>query len=474
MSRDTQIVEILIRDINRADPRLAQALKLINDKLENLDLQLNPLILQSILDVAIESAVVAPLSFTSIFTPRTIRLNWTTVDGASQYEIRKGTVWETATFQLRSVSLQADIDPLLIGSHTFLIKSVTRNGTYSTDATSLTFDIPTIPPVVVTATVIDNNVLLLWTPPISTFLIKHYIITKNGLVIGTQFGSFFATFESVAGTYEYQITSVDIAGNQGANTVITVEVNQPPDFQLEAEQFSFLSASRVNMWERIIEPTGPFFSFLIGPWLTRTYRQHFVDNGWNTIQDQIDAGYPIYLQPSSGVGTYEEVFDFSVVFTNIIATVTYNFIQVDPLSVVTVLIEMATSLDDLSYSAFTSGASQFFSTFRYLKVKFTFTRTDAHSLIRFYNLQVRLDVKREQDGGTALCTASDVTGTEILFNRAFKDIDTISASAIGTEYSIVIINFVDVPNPVSFRALVFDAAGVRKTRDVLWIARGIV
>ena len=471
MPKDTQIIDLLIRDINRTDPRLAQSLQLLNDKLESLDIQLNPLVIQSIRDVAIEVAVVPPPTFTFAFTNTTVRFSWSAVVGAVQYEIRKGTVWETASFQLRSVSQQADIDPLLVGTHDYLIKSITSSGTYSVTSTPLTVTVPAITTPVITVTVIDNNVLLYWTSPISVFSIKHYKIIRNGVLIGTQFGSFFTYFETVAGTYQYQIIAVDIAGNLSSAATINVVVDTPPDFQLQDVRTSSLTGTTVNMWLRGGVSVN---NFIYGPWISTTWRQHFVNNGWTKIRDQINAGYPFYLQPSTGVGTYTEVFDFGVLLTNVIATAVWNFVQTNIGNTVAITVEMATSPDNINYSAYTAGTVQFFTSFRYLKLKFTFTRANAFALVKFFGLMVRLDVKREQDGGLKNCLATDVNGTEIFFNKAFRDIDTISGSATGTAYSIVIINFVDVPNPVSFKALVFDAAGVRKTRDVLWIARGII
>jgi hypothetical protein len=37
-----------------------------------------------------------------------------------------------------------------------------------------------------------------------------------------------------------------------------------------------------------------------------------------------------------------------------------------------------------------------------------------------------------------------------------------------------VVDFADIPNPVSFRVLLFDADGNRVTGSVSWIAEGIV
>lgn len=476
MGDDSQIVDSLIRDINREDPRLAQALRLINLKLRDLNLQLNPLFLQQSLEEIAASGLTPPATFTFSFTPRTIRFNWDPVDGAAQYEVRRGTVWETATLQFRSLSLQADIDPLLIGSYTFLIKSISSTGTYSTLSTSLTLSIPIIPAVLITAQVIDNNVLLFWNEPESSFVIDFYEVFKDGVSLGTLDGTFISRFETISGTFHYSVIAVDIAGNESVPAVIVATVTQPPDFQL----FDSLQSDYGTLTNMRHHDSTPLFGdgsplgFIIGPAnTTESWEDHFINNGFSNIDDQVTAGYPLYLQPILVVGSFEDVLDFGTVLNNVIATLTYNkfLYTVDD---VTVLVQMKVSLDNITYSAYTSGSVQFFSSFRYLKLKMTFTPTTTKALLNVSSVFVRLDVKREQDGGIVAAVSTDVGGTTVNFIKSFKDIDSIDVSAMGTVFGTAIVDFVDAPNPTSFKVLVFDGAGVRISASVRWIARGIV
>ena len=41
---------------------------------------------------------------------------------------------------------------------------------------------------------------------------------------------------------------------------------------------------------------------IIMPVMTRSWQEHFVDEGWTTPQQQIDAGYPLYIQPADDTG----------------------------------------------------------------------------------------------------------------------------------------------------------------------------
>jgi hypothetical protein len=192
-------------------------------------------------------------------------------------------------------------------------------------------------------------------------------------------------------------------------------------------------------------------------------------------QNQVSAGYPIYIQPASLTGEYLETFDFATTYTNVIVTVTWNFTVLTPLALVSTIVEMAISADDITYSAYTAGSSQFFDSFRYLRVKMSFTGADDTALMLIYNLTVNLNVKREVDSGDVAALSTDAGGTEVVFNKAFKDVESITAAVAGTTVPYVVVyDFVDIPDPVHFYVYVFDAAGARVSKTVSWKVRGIV
>lgn len=462
-----QDITTIIAGLQILDPKLYQALMALQNRLYNAEQELFPLVRQSQLTIAIAAAVIAPASFTFIFTPTTIRFSWTVITGATIYEIRKGTVWETASFQLRTPSLQADIDPLLTGTHTFLIKSLNSSGVYSISSTQCVVTVPTISAVSINKQVIDNNVLLSWSAPASVFNIKHYEVYRDSSLIGTLLGTFFVRFEAVAGTYIFKIIAVDIAGNRSADATASVTVTAPPDYVLQAQTLSTLNGTRVNT------PllSGPK---LLACWATELWNAHFTTRSWGDPKDQVDAGYPIYIQPSSLTGSYEEIIDYGTVLSNVAATIIYNTNLIAG-TLVGVVVKMATSTDGSSYSAFVSGASQFLASLRYLKFRFEFTNVDDVSLTEVFNIQISLNVKREIDSGEVSALSTDATGTQVNFNKIFKDIDSITCTVDSTtEPYIVIYDFVDIPNPTGFKVYVFDTTGNRISKLVSWKARGVV
>lgn len=467
MSNENVNVEALIQGIQLDNPRLYQILQELNRGLVGVQEELFPLVIQSKVKPVTAPILPAPASFTFVFTPVTVRFIWTEIANAFGYEIREGTIWDFATFRLRTTSLQADIDPFLVGTHTFLIKTINSNGLYSDTPGSLVVAVPPIGSVTIQREVIDNNVLLYWSVPTHTFRILHYEVTKDGVIIGTVDSTFFSTFENVAGTYTYRIIAIDVAGNRGAPADVTVEVNSPPDYALQDTRTSMLLGTRVNVLRDGYIPS------LIIAWSDQTWQQHYTTNAWNTIQDQITAGFPIYIQPTVANGSYEEVVDYGTAIHNTIVTVTFNFIMYAP-DVVTI-VKMASSLDNITYTPFTDGASQFIPEMRYLKLRLEFTGSNNKALMELYNLTFSLSVKRENDGGEVNALLTDVGGTVVLFNKEFKDVESITCTTKSiTEPFYVIFNFADIPNPTFFTVYVFDSTGNRVTRVVDWKARGII
>ena len=465
-------IQSLIEPIRKDDPNLFQALEFLNNSLSDLNKQINPITPKrgfKIGDSTIDLG--PPVTFFYTLPGRTIKMEWVAISGTAQYEIRRGASWDTALFQTKTSSTQINLEPIPTGTYTYLLKTITLGGTYSDDATPLVVIIESVAPVSISAQVIDNNVLLRWTEPHASFDIDYYELFKNGVSIGYNDGNFSAIFETAAGSFNYGVVAYDMAGNASPISTILVAVNQPPDFELFNTFISSLNGTRVNAYREAATPPR-----LVAPVdVAQTWDQHFSSHSWTTIQNQIDAGYPVYAQPAIITGSYEEIIDFGVLINNIIANITYNFAYNDPNHQVSIIIKQSVSTDGISYSTPVAGAVQFFSTLRYLKVRLEFTGVDDKAFVSIYNLTVKLDVKRDLDSGEVNALATDVNGTQVNFNKAFKDIDSITLSTQSVKQPIVAIyNFVDVPNPVGFKVFAFDSTGNRVSYLVSWKARGII
>src|SRR5690625_5733608 len=78
-----------------------------------------------------------------------------------------------------------------------------------------------------------------------------------------------------------------------------------------------------------------------------SWSAHFIDNTWGSPQEQVDADYPLYAQPTVSNGKYTEVFDFGKTLASSNVTLSINDVVVhtDP----TVSTHISTSHDGSSW-----------------------------------------------------------------------------------------------------------------------------
>jgi len=463
-------ISVLIEHLVNTDPKLYEALRVLDQQDQTIYNELFPL--QNFVRTQTEAqpAPDVAISFAATVGPNYILLTWDSDDPNIRfYELRRGTTWETASFITKTTTLSAVLDPLPAGDYTYLLKTLNSDGVYQSDAAisvAFTVYIPNAPNV--SGQVIDNNVLLFWNSPvINSFSIQEFNIYKDGDLVGTQNGTFAAFFEMIAGTYTYEVTAVDLAGNESLAASIDLEVNQPPDFEIEDERLSDFSGTKVDSFE--FEGT-----LIVDVVTTETWEDHFLNNSWDQIQDQIGAGFPYYIQPadSADIASYQETIDYGVALNNIIFNVLTSQVQIAGNTVITCEIEYKVNSGD-PWTGPVAGFSVFVTTARYFRVTLTFTSADEESILQVTELKFVADVKQEIDSGQVDALAADGGGTTVAFNKIFKDVKSITTTVGDTTGLIVVVDFTDIPDPTDFKVLVFNSAGVRQDALVYWKARGI-
>lgn len=465
-----------LEGLQKSNPSLYNLLRLLSDDVNYVVDVLIPETARSTLATVFAPAPKSgPVdTFTYQIFPTSIRFNWTTSDVKSvQFEVRRGATWDTAAFQFRISGLQADINPITnVGGTHFIIRSVNVDGVISDDelALDVAFNFPLS--VIINYQVIDNNVLLRWTsPPGGSFAIDHYEIFRNGVLLGIQASTFFVYFETVAATVLYDIRAVDVAGNISGFSEVAVIVNEPADFVLYDTRISAFGGTKTN----VLLENGK----LIGPLdLTKTWTTHFTTPGWNTIADQVAAGYPYYGQPAVATGKYVEVIDYGSVLNDVI--VNADWISNVIASTAGLNVQFESSLDNISYTTITAGPSVFYSSFRYIRVTLNFT-SDLHGLIEVTQLRVFLDVKLVLTSGSVIVTSTDndaatgsthVGGKYVAFIKPYKDVDSITLTINSVSPITAIFDFIDIANPDGFKAYAIDSSGNRVGQTVNWKVRG--
>jgi len=210
--------------------------------------------------VLISKTIAAPANITGVITSTfadtsltnaTITLSWnpaTPEFGLYGYELSYTTTGGVAvaqTINTTSITLQTGnvwTSPG-IGTVTFTVKVIDNLG-LTNKSTGVATPITKSAPGVVTnftSKVIDNNVLLSWTPPVKTTLpIDHITIVKGstyetGTSVGDKTGTFTIVFEQTGGDYTYWIVAVDTDNQVSTPVSLTATVSAPPDYVLNAE-----------------------------------------------------------------------------------------------------------------------------------------------------------------------------------------------------------------------------------------------
>lgn len=485
-------VTALLQGLQTEYPRLHRLLELLSNDLQAVQNELHPIVAQTGGGFLTPQAIpLEPNNFFAELLPDFVKFSWEPGDENNRtYEIREyiGTlpaVWNTSFFVLRTTSLTAFINPISTGNHVYLIKSINRDNIYSSLFVQLDVTIPAIGVIVIVPQVIDNTVLLRWNTPTSPFRIIEYQVYKDGVLFGVNTGNFIAIFEVAGGTFEYGIVAVDIAGNTSELFVIVVTVSQPPDFELftlldgatffKTDAHDLVTNVTIDLYGTNQQSGQPSieYRYLLPVDIAITYENHFITPGWATIQAQIDAGFPIVIQPTiSGKGTLRKKWNLGTIISNIIANLDYTYEVIAGTPALAVKIEWST--DNTVWSSPVSGTQAFLPAAQWIRVTFEVDSVDTISLARIAGVYVHLDVKRENDGGVIAAVSTDATGTTVTFNKLFRDIDTVTGTALITEGAVVVIDFVDAPNPTTFKVLVFDYAGNRLSCPVRWAARGII
>lgn len=240
-------LDLLLQGLQIQEPRLYDLLRGLIDQVGDLTDIIEPLIRQSTQADSATLELSPPDHFTYTTTDRNLIFTWDNVEGAHLYELRKGSVWDTADFIVRTPSLNAILNPIVEGFHTYLLKSIDDSFAYSAALSSVNVSIAGVGLPSLTFKTIDNNVLLFWDEPLAQWEISYYEVYRNSTLIGTADATFFSIFELQGGNYTYSVVAVDLAGNRGPAASVPVLVNPPPDYELQSIYTSKLFGYRVNL-----------------------------------------------------------------------------------------------------------------------------------------------------------------------------------------------------------------------------------
>lgn len=248
MAVNEQDLDHLLQGLQKVDPRLHELLTRLVDTVSSMKRDLEPLVQQSLIRESGVVDITPPINATYILDQDTVNLIWESGDERSRsYEIRQGTDWATANFITVTPTTNVHIYPSPGSPLVYLIKAIDLDNNKSLKTTTVIVEVELPGATPLGIEVVDNNVFLRWTPPASSFSIKTYEVYKGTEFLGSREGTFTSFFEQVAGDYTYRIFAVDVAGNRGTETKLTVHVKSPPDYILTAVHLSLFSGFKFHV-----------------------------------------------------------------------------------------------------------------------------------------------------------------------------------------------------------------------------------
>ena len=424
-----------------------------------------------------------PSSYTtSIVTPgifllsasivaRSVVLTWTTPASTlpiQRYVVTRGAA-NTPVVSLSANSFTMHVD--WVDLMEFQVTAYDTAGNASPVQTkALDVNAPLAP--VVRPEVLDNNVMLRWTnvpgtlPLVSTEIRKGAVFA-SAEVLHKADATFAVFFEFISGVFTYWAVGIDSAGNYGVPTQVKVQVAQPPDFVLQTSFDSLFGGTLTNA--ALIEGSVYF-----GVSTSETYQTHFTTVGSTTPQDQINSGYPLWLQPTAvaTTGSYQEVFDYGLVLVSSLISVTVNSTIVSGNPTLATDIEVRKLSTD-AWTMIGVGVLQALgSDFRYVRFTVRMLKDDRADLVSVSKINVRLNTKLRADAGSGAAVSTDAGGTQVNFDYDFVDVSAITITPLSTTFVVAVYDFVDTPYPTGFKVLLFNSAGTRVSGSFSWTARG--
>ncbi|MDH5394402.1 MAG: hypothetical protein OEY11_14555, partial [Gammaproteobacteria bacterium] len=246
--------------------------------------------------------------------------------------------------------------------------------------------------------------------------------------------------------------------NYGAEISVLENVDEPPDFILHKEWLSDYSGTLSNVFQmqdgNLILPVNT----------TESWTEHFVNNAWASPQDQIDAGFPFYMEPSVNTAFIEQEFDYGTNLSGTLITLLLDSTVLDGAVTITPTISVKKLIGD-AWTDYPGTWQQYALDFRYVKFKLEFAATGGDDQLQVNSIKLKLAVKQKTEAGSGAAVSTDVGGTVYAFTKGFVDVESISVTPKGTTPVIAIYDFVDAPYPTECKVLLFDENGVRVSGD---------
>lgn len=420
---------------------------------------------------------------TAAINARNVRLAWTGVPGLTairEYVVERdaggGTWIEWDRGDVTYSERRAD----WLGARTFRVHAIDAAGNVGTSSTTtISITAPAAP--VVSVSVLNNRVIVTATDSQTTLPIERIELRRGAVgatwATATSLGvlgpSRLANFEeTVGGHFDYLMRATDSAGNESAEGRTSAVVSEPPGFRRFLNyDGNFTLGTRTQV---LIEAVT---NRLLAPFnATETEADHYSTRAWTTDQAKIDAGYTFIAHPTATTGAYVEDMDFGSTVAAALITATLTSLPLVGAVTVQPRISHRLALTDPWIDGPLGQAQLFATNFRYFRVRYEFSSLadgarGQFGVLACSSFNTRLSVERKTDAGSVTVAAGDTGGTLVTFGRTDFDIPPVVMPSSGEPGAGF---FAEVDHGATTRTtcrlFLFDAAGVRRSGRVNWIA----
>ena len=234
-----------------------------------------------------EAAPVAPTDLSASVSADSVSLSWSEVSGADSYKVYRD------SSLLQSVSTNSFSDTKLDDAdYLYEVASVNNYGESKASVSATVNNVPPEAPTNLSATVNGDSIELSWDEVADATSYKVY---RNGSLMASPTTNSYIDTVNADGTYSYEVSSVDDAGESNSKANVSVIVNLPP------EAPSNLSASvngdSVNLtWDTVDDATEGYKVYrnsdLIASPTTNSYTDTNLDDGTYSYEvSSVDAAW---------------------------------------------------------------------------------------------------------------------------------------------------------------------------------------
>jgi hypothetical protein len=226
--------------------------------------------------------------------------------------------------------------------------------------------------------------------------------------------------------------------------------------------------------EEILLPiitTGPLGFPLIfqGDYFPQTWDQWWTSAGWTTWNDAISAGWNAdFPTPNITSGSILWQIDYETIISGSFIALTWDRSLIGDDLTLTPTIE--TSTNGSSWTTYAGSSEVYSGSFRYVRYKLDYTSTTGLELIKLTSARAIVSLKQTEENHSIFCGNLDTylsqPGTGLVFDKSYISVFDIQATAQGSTFANVVVDFTSIPNPTYCRVLVFDAAGARMSGTV--------